>query len=288
MPRSARIGDRLLMALLMIPLCGPTLAAPEPARSESLTGLDGAAATAEGVLAQVQTAAAALGRKQPREAQTALDFAASGLRRLYDGVPGTRVLELLASDQPDLAALLAAVRAESSWMDPGVVTLVERARRRGEDERPSALRDLTLARRRLMDDVALRPIEDAYARVQAARGELRDGHPEQAGRLVANVAGLIADVEGSAPLVPVRLRLRAAAAAIEAGKWSEARPLVTEARDALQAAAEALPLEPYDRALAPLLGRVRALERQISAGGKPRAGELRELATRTRTLERTS
>jgi hypothetical protein len=265
----------------------------EPAPGPPGGALEGAIEAGKTVLRQIGEANAALDRSDSKGAQAALDLAAGTLRQLYTAVPAGPVLNQLGSTEraepPDLAPILAEVRSRAVWMDPDIVAELEQADRRlKKGDRVAAAAHLVAARRLLTADVALLPLEDAYARVQAARGELRDGHSDQARRLLRNVPLALARVEATAPLVPIRLGLRAAATAAERGEWDAARELVTRALRDLEQVAGSSPGQELERAIKPVVDRARTLQRRIVAGGKPRPKDLRDLAARTRLLARRS
>jgi hypothetical protein len=253
-----------------------------------------AAELAQGALAHITAATAALDsdNKDKTQAQSALDAAATSLRQLYTSVPEGEILRELGSNEPgkplNLAPVLAEMRSRSVWMDPEIVAQVEAANRKmKEGDQQGANEQLMLARQRLAADVALLPIEDAYARVQAARGELKEGHPEQARRLLRNVPLVVSHVQATAPLVPVRFNLRAAATAAEAGDWGKANELVDQASKGLEQVASAPAPKQFDKELKPIVDRLERLNRRLDDGKKPRPKEFRELAKQTRTLAET-
>lgn len=173
-------------------------------------------------------------------------------------------------------------------MDPEVTAQVEEAERQlKKGDQKAAEQQLRLARQRLAADVALLPIEDAYARVQAARGELRDGHPAQAQRLLRNVPVLITHLQTTAPLVPVRFNLRAAAMAAEKGEWDRAKELVGQATRSLEQVAAAPAPSELDKELKPIVDRAKKLQSRLDKGQKPRPKEMRDLARQTRSLAKT-
>jgi hypothetical protein len=269
-------------------ICGIGMAA----QTNEAAGLDEAVRTAQGALSEVATATSALDRQDPKGAQTALDLAASALRQLYTAVPGARALQQLAVDGGevrDFGPLLTEIRADAAWMDPEVIALVEKAARKVQvGDRAGAAAGLARARRRLIEDLGILPIEDVYARVQAARGELHDGHADDARRLLNNLPLLMARVGATAPLVPVRLNLRLAASAIAEGNLERGSELITRATAELEKIADSLPPEPFDRTVKPLIDRAHGLQRHMANGQRPRPRDLRDFATRLRSLDPTS
>jgi hypothetical protein len=253
-----------------------------------------AADLSRNALTHIQAGIQALNAHDDKAAQQALDQAAGTLRTLYMAVPAGPVLSELGPNEPgkpmDVAPLLAEVQSRSVWMDPDVVAKVDKANKQAKSgEKEAATQSLLEARQRLTADVALLPIEDAYSRVQAARGELRDGHAESALRLLRNVPVAIEHVQATAPLVPVRFNLRAAAAAAEKGSWQEAEALVEQARKDLEALASnsAAPAELH-KELKPVVKQAQKIDQRFDQGKRPAPKELRELAQQTRSLANTA
>ena len=247
----------------------------------------------QAALTHIVAATTALENNNTKNAQTALDVAASNLHQLYNAVPAGPVLSELGSNQPgkpmNLAPVLGEMRSRSVWMDPEVVAGVEEAQKqldKGNEE--MAEEKLMLARQRLAADVALLPIEDAYARVQAARGELRDGRPQDAARLLRNVPLTIGHIQVAAPLVPVRFNLRAAATAAEEGNWDRAKELVNQANQGIQQMASAPAADQeFQKEIKPIAAKAKQLTTKLEKGGKPRPKEMRDLARQTRSLAAT-
>lgn len=240
-------------------------------------------------LVHVTAAEAALERKDQAAAKTALDAAATSLRTLYDGAPAGKLLRELGDDTSlDVAPILSELRASHVYIDPSIAAKVEDANKKTKaGDRAAAAQDLRLARSMLIADLALLPVEEAYSRVLAARAELRDGDRDRALRLLQNVPVVIQSVTTTAPLVPVRFDLRAAAEAAEAGNWEQAGQLIEQAKTQLESAT-AMPGAPnMQKELATVLKKVRDLDRRIDAGKKPRPSEMRDLAKQTRPAMRT-
>jgi hypothetical protein len=245
---------------------------------------------AQTALTHVLGANAALDKNDIVKARIALDVSTSALRQLYLSVPAEKVADQLASDDAvdlDLALVLAELRSQSSWMDPQIVTLVEEAEsHRQKGHRKLAEEKLQQAGEALIDDVALLPIEDAYARAQAARTELRDGNTVQARRLIRALPDRIMKLQATAPLMPARFSLRVAATAAEEGQWDRASQLVREATQDLERVLAASST-PFDRRVKSVLNRAKRLSRLIERGARPLPRDLRELARETHTLART-
>ena len=185
----------------------------------------------------------------------------------------------------ELAPLVAEVQRLAVYLDPEVVARVREAQQRANaGDQQGAFDSLRMARQALAADIALLPVEDAYARVAAARAELQRGQVEFAQRLLASVPIAIARLEASAPLVPIRFDLRAAAAAAEQGSWERARMFVGRASNHLQALRSFAGVEEpgFARAISSLTERVNTLQQRIAAGARPSPGEIRDLAQRTR------
>jgi hypothetical protein len=242
---------------------------------------------AQTALTHVLGASAALDKNDLVKARMALDVSTSALRQLYLSVPAEKIVGQLGSDDAvdlDLALVLAELRSQSSWMDPQIVTLVAEAEsNQQKGHRKLAEEKLQQAYEALIDDVALLPIEDAYARAQAARTELRDGNTVQTRRLVRTLPDRIMKLQAIAPLMPARFNLRVAATAAEEGHWDRASQLVREATQDLErvlAGASA----PFDRKVKSVLNRAKRLSRLIERGARPLPRDLRELARQTHTL----
>ena len=267
---------------------------PSPMGAQETPGMDLAQATelSRSALVHIMAASAAIERQQNDEASRALDAAAGSLRQLYGAVPAGTVLSQLGTNEPgepmDLAPVVSEVQAQSVWMDPEVVANVEEAQRQMEKgNQAAAEQKLLLAREKLVADVALLPLEDAYARVQAARAELRDGRPEYAARLLEGVPLAIQHIQVATPIVPVRFNLRAAAAAAEEGNWDKAGELVNQATATLNEMAAAPGSDEMKKDMESLAKRAERLNSRLEQGRKPRPTEMRDLARRTQALSAT-
>lgn len=236
-------------------------------------------------LTQIALAMGALEDKDRDRADQALSAAAGHLRQIYDAVPSRDLLRLLAHTDAadDLAPILAQVHQQAIYLDPRIVDNVDQAdeKSRGGD-RAGAQEDLAEAQRLLAEDVASAPVEDAYARVVAASADLRRGDAERALRLLRQVPNVLDRVDVSAPMVPVRFSLRAAAAAADKGKWDQARTLMDQATGGLDQIVEVARAVRKD--LLPVVNRAHDLQQRIAGGRKIRPQQLRALAQSTRTF----
>ena len=184
----------------------------------------------------------------------------------------------------DFAPLMTTVQRYRLYLDPEAVAGIEQAQQRHQKgDHKAAQERLVKARERLVMDMALLPVEDAYARVMAARAELEEGNRDQALRLLRNVPVLMTQVETSAPLVPVRFQLRAAAMAAEQNDWQRAHQLVDRANQQFQQL-----LGQADQRVAqemrPIGRQLGELEQQLQAGRRPQPRQFREIAQRTQKI----
>jgi hypothetical protein len=271
---------------------------------------------AQGALANIGEATAAIRRDEDDKAQQILSKTAESLRALRQ-TPASAVLSAIdralpgegaqspgaqgskgAGDQKgsgaaampakmEMAPLMAEITSFEAYLDPKLVANVREAEKQakgGDDEK--AARTLRLARDTLMADLAFLPLDDAYSRVVAAETDLRAGRDADALRLLQNVPIVLERVQVSAPLVPVRFNLRAAAAAAEAGDWDTTKQLVSQATDQLETIVSAAP-EGVSSDLRPIEKKISALDERLSKGGKPKPKELRDLAQMTRQAVKT-
>jgi hypothetical protein len=241
-------------------------------------------------LTHVSAAMGAVEENDNRQADAALAAAASDLRRIYDAVPARELLGLLS--QPgavdDLATISSQAHQMSVYLDPEVVRNVDRAEEKTKaGDRSGAEENLATARKRLEADVATTPVENAYARVMAARAELRVGDSDRALRLLRDVPEVVDRVDVTAPMVPARFNLRAAAAAAEAGNWPEARNLVDQAAGTLEQISTAPSASNVQGKLQPMVERAKSLQRRFDQGRKPKPREMRDLARRTSQVSAT-
>ncbi|MEW5851359.1 MAG: hypothetical protein AB2A00_21400 [Myxococcota bacterium] len=253
---------------------------------------------AENVTDLVAQAAVQLADGDAVSAQRLLREASFALQDLHEARMGSGFLErldvlsvraLAREDMPDVATelgnLAQELRDATVRVDPRVVEELEAAQGALLDgEQTDAAANLRDARQMLTAELALEPVETALAHVESARASVRNRDVGLALRLLQEVPAAMAQVQASAPLVPVRLELRAAADALRAGNAGEAGLLLTAAGDHLQALSEATDPD-LAKTLAPLLRDVRRLERQVTRGRAPSAETVDELASRTRAFE---
>ncbi len=275
------------------PTESPTRTKARPAADPALSAGAGRGMAADQVqelsraaLTQVATAMSAIEENDHNRADGALAEAATELLQIYDAVPARDLLRLLwqADAVDELAPILAQAHQQAVYLDPEVVRSVDRADEKARTgDRAGAQENLVMAQRQLGEDVACAPIEDAYARVVAARAELRGGNSDRALRLLRQVPLVVDRVDVSAPMVPVRFSLRAAAAAAARGNWDQARTLVNQAAGALEQIASAPSASGVQNELKPVVSRARVLQKRFDSGRRVRPQQLHELAQRTRT-----
>lgn len=148
-------------------------------------------------LESIVAAGRAIDRKDDVTAKKELASAKKTLDQLYGSSPGADVVKEMDRVQADLATkergvdfapLTALVTQSKTFLDPEVVAGIreaEKASKEGKtDEASDALR---LARQAVIADVALLPVEAAYARVVAAQTMLGEGNREDARRMIAGV-----------------------------------------------------------------------------------------------------
>lgn len=234
----------------------------------------------------------ALAAGDEEAARTALGAATSTLATLLAEAPGAALatelggvaaaLQLPDADGAALRSLAAEVRAMEPVLPPAAVTRVADAAARMEaGDADAATRALLEARELLLVDLALLPIEQAFARSRAALAELDAGDPARALALVQGVPAAIAQTRGEAPLVSTRLRLRAAAHHAAQREWVEAEALLNEASDAL-ADVRATAGPPLARRIDALGARIAALRETIAGGHFPPAARFRQVAESAR------
>lgn len=258
---------------------------------------------AQQAVTHIGAAVSALEKNDAKAAQSALSAAEKSLSSLYEG-SGTKELagEMQKAERgetTDLAPLVAHVEQMSTYLDPKVVAGVKSAQQKMESgDQQGASEQLRLAHTALVADVAMLPVESAYARVLAAARQLDKGEADDALRMLRNVPVQMNQIVVSAPLVPVRFEMRAAGAAAEAGKWDEARQLLDRATSQLQQVASNVPMSSRTGAqqasddqngkqqrkqpLQPVLSKAKDLQRQLSQGKKPKPQAFRDLAAQTR------
>lgn len=245
------------------------------------------ASKAQTAVEHLTAATTAIQQDNIQKANKELDSATGTLRTLYDKAPGSGLVSGMdtATTAGDLAPIVAQVRQEAVYMDPQVVAGTEQAQERMKSgDKEAASEKLRLARQTLVADVALLPVEDAYARVMAAQAELQQGHKDRALRLLQNVPITIEQVSVAAPMVPVRFNLRAAAAAVEAGKWKTAQQLVGEAANTLQRIKQNVTDSSVAQEIQPLASKVQDMEKRMDSNNKPKPQELVQLAQQTRNV----
>jgi hypothetical protein len=268
-------------------------------------------------MAHLDAATQAIRQGDDKSARNLLDSMSSTLRTMYENAPGREVLNKMNRPQEQAAAgkpagspegsgaaagsgggspgggpseayapIAAVVTENQTYLDPDVVANVEKAKSQAQAGNSRAAEEsLRLARQKLVSDVALLPIEDAYSRVVAARDELQAGRRENALQLLQNVPVVIAQVQASAPLVPARFDLRAAAAAAEEDNWQRAEQLVGQAGKQLQDVSAAGGAAA--KAMKPLAERADKLQsRMRSSNQKPKPREIRALADDIRNASR--
>lgn len=296
-----------------------TPGAGEPKLSAAEHRGPAAMALARRATASIAGADRALARRDDVQARASLQDAARSLRALYAGAPGAaleRRIDALTSrlsgaegasgpppasaeehgSTPDAgtgsgaageryAPLFSSIRDEAVYLDPEVAAGTDRAEQQLEQgDRQGATDELRIARAQLVDDVGLLPIEDAYARVLAAREELDRGDRASAERLLAGTPIVLAQVSARAPLVPVASSLRAAADAAMQGDDDRASELVDRASSDLRQLERQASL-PAAATIRPLADRVRQVQDAMRSGREPAPDELDALAQRADAME---
>lgn len=215
------------------------------------------------------------------------------LGKMFEGAPAGRLAAGMSALEGklrqgekgiDFAPLDAEVREVSLYLDPQVVAGVEQAKRESKEDPRKAADTLRLARDRLVLDVAMLPVEAAYARVVAAKALLAEGNVAHARRLLDVVPVTLAEVELTAPIAAARFDLRVAAAAAAAKDWKRAERLVDRAAESLRAASRGAEGE-LAKELEPVSRRATELEERIDGATPVEPKEIRELAQRTTSIE---
>jgi hypothetical protein len=254
----------------------------------------------------ITAAQAALARGDKKAAKQALDQSGRALKKLYDAPELSALLnqmdETIASiegegegkagkkprqaiEKLDLAPLSATVRRHQLYLDPSVAAGIDEAAARAKQGDARATADaLRLARNRIVVDMAFLPVEDAYVRVLAAQEAIDRGDMKQARQFLHGIPIVIAELQLSTPLVPVRFKLNAAALAAEQGNWDRSRTLVREATSELQAIERASKDTPAAREVSAFVDDVEQLGRQMGSQPRPQPQQIRELAKRTQDL----
>ncbi len=237
---------------------------------------------------QLAAAEVALGQGDAESARAALQLATQTIEAIYEGAPGAALASGLGdyasrlsredAAAVDLQPLVVQVEAMRAVLPPEVVTQVQDAQRQVRSgDAAAAARSLLGARALVYSDFGLLPAEEAFARSRAALAELEAGNVVVARNLVQGVPAAIAELRTAAPLVPVRLRLRAAAGQASARNWADAEVLLNEAAAELdQMRLQASPA--LARRIDPLSARLAVLQERIAAGTQPSASRIRQLA----------
>jgi hypothetical protein len=244
-------------------------------------------------MTNIDAAQQALKDNKVDAAKSALTKSKQALDRLYDTPPVTALLNefdealnALSGKKPaletlDLAPLSARISSYTAYIDPevkaGVETAKEHARQGDAKGTEEALR---LARDRVAVDMAFVPVEEAYVRVLAAQQSLQNGDTKQALSLLRNVPIVVADLQISRPLVPIRANLQAAAVAAEANQTDRSHKLLQTANTQMQQLESAAKNSALSAQLTPVANDLEQLAKQQ----KPSATQIRELAKRTRSI----
>jgi hypothetical protein len=258
----------------------------------------------EQAMAHITAAQVALAKGDKAAANKALTQSARSLGKLYDAPELAAILnqldEAIASaegegkakggKQPaaqglDLAPLSATIRHHQVYVDPAVVAGIDEAAAKAKQGDPQAAADaLRLARNRIAIDVAFLPVENAYLRVLAAQQAIDQGNMKQAQRFLQEVPIVVAELQLSTPLVPVRFKLNAAALAAEEGNWERSEALIREATDDLQAIERMSKGTPSAQEVSAFVDDVEQLGRQMDSQPRPQPQQIRELAKRSQNL----
>jgi hypothetical protein len=245
---------------------------------------------ANSALAQIDQAVNDIHDGSTAQAEGLLQQSANTLRALYENVPGRSVVNQMntAHTKNDYAPLMTTLATEQVYLDPQVVANVKQAQQHQQaGNQQQAQQNLQLARDKMIADVALLPVEDAFSRVVAARSELQAGRTDNALELLNDLPLMLTQVQVSAPLVPVRFDLRAAADAAQHGDWSRATQLLDQADKQLQAVAAAGQGSKQASQLKPLVNRADQLSARADSKQKPRPREINALADELRKHSRT-
>jgi hypothetical protein len=111
--------------------------------------------------------------------------------------------------------------------------------------------------------------------VLAARVELEAGRQQNALQLLQKLPVVLTEVQVSAPLVPVRFNIRAAAAAAEAKDWQRAQDLLAQADTQLD---QVVSSGQVGKELRPVADRTDKMRARMESGNKPKPREIRALA----------
>jgi hypothetical protein len=244
-------------------------------------------------MTHIAAAQQALKDNKVAAAKSALTKSKQALDRLYDTPPVTALLNefdealnALAGKTPaletlDLAPLTASISSYTSYVDPEVLAGVETAKQQAKKGDAKGTEEaLRLARDRVAVDMAFVPVEEAYVRVLAAQQALQNGDTKQALSLIRNVPVVVADMQLSRPLVPIRADLQAAAAAADANQPDRSRKLLQNANAQMQQLESVAKSSELSSQLSPIADDLQELAKEQ----KPKATQIRELAKRTRSV----
>lgn len=253
--------------------------------------------TTQTALTHISAAETALQDNKIKAAKSALAKSEKALEKLYNAPALAPVVNEIDQaiesvdreeqdlETLDLAPLGATVRSYKAYVDPAVIAGVEQARQSAQQGDKKATREaLELARSKVAVDVAMLPVEDAYVRVLAAQHALDAGDRDTAKRLLRNVPIVVAEVQMSRPLVPIRFKLNAAAEAAEAQNFKRAETLLREVNQDMQrleTASKGTDLAPE---LEPIANEIEQISKQARSGEELQPQEIREIAQRTRSI----
>lgn len=237
---------------------------------------------------QIEATEVALAAGRVDDALLSLEQANQILADLYTTSRGARlamelaetaaILQLPSGAVVDLRPLVAQVDEVSALVSPEVVARVQVAARAQKSQKSQeAAAALLEARQTLMADLGLDSIEEAFARSRAAAAELEEGRPELARSLLGRTRPVLARWQAEAPLVPIRLNLRAAARAAENRNWAQAEVWVNRAAAELRIVQADAPAA-LSRQLAPLAGQLSWIQERLAAGKQPGPRQFRLLA----------
>ncbi|WP_373048831.1 hypothetical protein [Vulgatibacter sp.] len=240
---------------------------------------------------QLAAAELSLARNDFPAAQSSLELSTQTLQAILSEGPGaslaTRLgetaarLQLPEGQVMEIDPLVEEVEQLAAVLPAETLTLVRDAKRQlAAGDAVSATRSLLGARNWVMADLGLDAAEEAFAHARAALAELEAGNAGLARNLVQGVPEPIAELRTSAPLVPVRLRLRAAAKEAENRNWAQAEVLLNEAGSELQSLrGDASPV--LGRRIDVLSSQLTAMQERFAAGREPTPRRIRQLAAST-------
>lgn len=248
-------------------------------------------------MTHIRAAEQALAKDNVAAAKSSLARSEQALEKLYDTPALAAVMneideairktsgEKPAMQPMDLAPLTASVRSYQAYLDPEVIAGVEDASDRAKKGDAQGTADaLRLARNRMAIDVAFLPVEEAYVRVLAAQHALDSGDRDQATRVLRGLPIVVSEVEISTPLVPIRFKLHAAAAAVEQGDTKQAQTLLRDATQEIQAFEKQTARSPMASEVSRIVDDIERLNQRVRSGSSVQAADLRELAQRTRSI----